>query len=296
MNAETRKVVIFVIIGLSAAALLAVAVWRTGTPTSTTADTMADGRTTSSVSPTGSSTSQEPNTDDAAETDDSPGSALDDAPTSGGTESFAAPEEDDPFLAPNAIAAAPSAVAPTSVHRPANVGEQPRSFASEPTQAPGGATPADSTLATGDGSAPAEETASSAPGQPTQPGATATSTTPAEPAERPTLPVPGDIRPEDIVSSITAEPDASPTPQSGTDREPEPQPRPATPDTETDTDTAPQEPPTQQPRPPEAPEPSPAPQPAPAPQPDTRQQGVPSGSGFELSGWPWQWNLFEGSR
>lgn len=115
------------IVGLSAAVLIAVMFWRAGSPspapvahsatTSATVDTQVSGADRESVS----------------EVSPSPTPA---AEASTDSREFVAPEENDPFLAPNAVAQTPRGVAPSSVYRPRNVGEQPRLHQDEPTALP----------------------------------------------------------------------------------------------------------------------------------------------------------------
>lgn len=112
MKSESRKVMIFVIIGLVATAVVAGLVWRSGTP-STNSSGVQD---VSAESPASSvSTTSTPSTFESTRTPEH-------TPDEGAN--IAAPQKDDPFLAPNAIEAAPSEVGPTAVHRPQNVGER----------------------------------------------------------------------------------------------------------------------------------------------------------------------------
>ncbi|WIM71512.1 hypothetical protein [Corynebacterium suedekumii] len=200
MNTDNRRVYIFITIGLIAAVIVGVAVWRAGTPvTPSASDTATQTPEVSTVSEASrTSTTIRP----TEETD-----------TEQQAQAVVSPEVDDPYLAPNAVVrAAPQTIEPTVAYRPENVtpyvgGDTPAT--SEPTEpgssdgqlpqrAPG--TPETETDQPTE-TTPAEPTGPTEPSAPSEPSAPTDPTTPLIPEE---TVLPG-LTPE------TAAPDDQPT-------------------------------------------------------------------------------------
>lgn len=157
MNPETRRVTVFVVVGLSAAVLIAFLFWRAGSPSP--APVAQSAPATEATDTRSSGTVRE----SASEVSPSLAPATD---ASSDSREFVAPAENDPFLAPNAVAQVPGGVAPSSVYRPRNVGEQPRLHQDEPTVLTPSQSPAPSSSGT----------------EPSPSGSSAPETTPQSPA------------------------------------------------------------------------------------------------------------------
>lgn len=245
---------IFVITGLAAVALLAMAIWRAGIPAPSEPANMADG---SAISTTVSPTSTEAESLSSPTTSSANTSSTDSQATGapdpeGG--SFAAPAQDDPFLAPNAVAAAPSAVAPTSVHRPDNVGEQSRFFGKTDPANPSADEPVEATLS------PTEGT--EAPGTTGAPGSSEPTTEPGQPSTG--EPTPEPTPPTNLPQLPSEIADIVPGTQTG-------------PDTDTNTDQT-----------------APTAEQSPAPVQTEQQQVPSPSDSQPMSTWPWPFNLFSG--
>ncbi|MDD7582440.1 hypothetical protein ACEE23_07900 [Corynebacterium sp. 32222D000AT] len=127
MNTDTRRVVIFVVVGLLVAAGVGVSVWHLGAPKSSSMDDNAtpvankqltsseEKATTSSSSTSSTAPSDRRDRDDAKDNDGNQHSSREDA-------KFSAPQANDPFLAPNSVVDAQTApAAPTTYYRPDNL-------------------------------------------------------------------------------------------------------------------------------------------------------------------------------
>lgn len=127
MNTDTRRVVIFVVVGLLVAAGVGVSVWHLGAPKSSSMDDNAtpvankqltsseEKATTSSSSASSTAPSDSRDRDDAKDNDDNQRAAREDA-------NYSAPQANDPFLAPNAVVDAQTGpAAPTTYYRPDNL-------------------------------------------------------------------------------------------------------------------------------------------------------------------------------
>lgn len=125
MKTDTRRVYTFITLGLIAAVIVGVAVWFAGIPASPSASDTATQ--TPEVSTLSESTQTGPTNPPADE------GADEDQP-----QVVAAPETDDPFLAPNAVVqAAPQSIAPTVVYRPQNIlpqGNEQNNVPAEPVE------------------------------------------------------------------------------------------------------------------------------------------------------------------
>lgn len=223
MNTDNRRVYIFITIGLIAAVIVGVAVWRAGTPvTPSASDTATQTPEVSTVSEASrTSTTIRP----TEETD-----------TEQQAQAVVSPEVDDPYLAPNAVVhAAPQTIEPTVAYRPENVtpyvgGDTPAP--SEPTEpgssdgqlpqrAPGTPEteqptetdqPTETTPDTGTPTTPAEPTGPTEPADPTEPTDPTTPLTPEETA-LPSL-TPETAAPDDqpTVASLLTTPDDDTSP------------------------------------------------------------------------------------
>lgn len=127
MNTDTRRVVIFVVVGLIVAAGVGVSVWHLGAPKSSSMDDNAtpvankqltsseEKTTTLSSSASSTAPSDGRDRDDTKDHDDNQRTAREDA-------NYSAPQANDPFLAPNAVVDAQTApAAPTTYYRPDNL-------------------------------------------------------------------------------------------------------------------------------------------------------------------------------
>lgn len=127
MNTDTRRVVIFVVVGLLVAAGVGVSVWHLGAPKSSSMDDNAtpvankqltsseEKATTSSSSASSTAPSDGRDRDDAKDNDGNQRASREDA-------KYSAPQANDPFLAPNAVVDAQTApAAPTTYYRPDNL-------------------------------------------------------------------------------------------------------------------------------------------------------------------------------
>lgn len=196
MKAESRRVYLFIAVGLLAAAVIGYTVWSAGTPTTPSASD------TATVTPE-VATASEPTT--RALLTSRPTEPTDTVDAA--EQATAAPLVDDPFLAPHAIVQpVPSIIAPTTVYRPENVspfGQVPReddtaaptTEPTEPTElltstsptAP--ATPAGTPTATAEPTEPGQpaETVSPAATSPATPPTTPTATAEPTPSAEPTV-------------------------------------------------------------------------------------------------------------
>ncbi len=111
VDRDTRRVQLFIIVGLMTAGVVGYGVWRAGTPTIPSASDTATARAEVSTIP-----------------ESEPASLIAPAPETPTVSAEAAPQTvtpqllDDPFLAPHAIVqAVPSTIAPTTVYRPENI-------------------------------------------------------------------------------------------------------------------------------------------------------------------------------
>ncbi|NYI57197.1 hypothetical protein [Corynebacterium tuberculostearicum] len=120
MKPDSRRVYVFIVAGLIAAAVVGVAVWRMSSPSANYSNA-ADQSATTSVSPT--HTAAEETT--TSSTDRSPSKQHSTHATSSTSSSGDAkhqqPHNNDPFLAPNAIVRPQAATQPTKVYRPENI-------------------------------------------------------------------------------------------------------------------------------------------------------------------------------
>lgn len=120
MKPDSRRVYVFIVAGLIAAAVVGVAVWRMSSPSANYSNA-ADQSATTSVSPT--HTAAEETT--TSSTDRSPSKQHSTRATSSTASSGDAkhqqPHNNDPFLAPNAVMRPQAATQPTKVYRPENI-------------------------------------------------------------------------------------------------------------------------------------------------------------------------------
>lgn len=181
---------IFMGIGLLAAAAIGFGVWRASTPsTLSSTDTAMTGTTSSTASLTSSETRPSPVTEETDEEQQS----MEVAPI----------ETDDPYLAPHAHIPAPGQEpSATRIFRPSNPfeTEDPTSASAAPTSLPTGAGPQGSE-APMDAPQPGEPVESAAPTEPSEPAA---SSEPTEPSTEPTQPT--------EPTEPSAEPSAEPSP------------------------------------------------------------------------------------
>ena len=123
MKPDSRRVYVFIVAGLIAAAVVGVAVWRMSSPSANYSNA-ADQSATTSVSPT--HTAAEETT--TSSTDRSPSKQHSTRATSSTASSGDAkhqqPHNNDPFLAPNAVVRPQAATQPTKVYRPENISPQ----------------------------------------------------------------------------------------------------------------------------------------------------------------------------
>ena len=123
MKPDSRRVYVFIVAGLIAAAVVGVAVWRMSSPSANYSNA-ADQSATTSVSPT--HTAAEETT--TSSTDRSPSKQHSTHATSSTASSGDAkhqqPHNNDPFLAPNAVMRPQAATQPTKVYRPENISPQ----------------------------------------------------------------------------------------------------------------------------------------------------------------------------
>lgn len=193
MKAETRRVLIFVGVGLLAAAAIGFSVWRASTPTTLSST---DTAMTTAVASTTSPAAAESSTTETVEADSSETKPQDVAPVL----------TDDPYLAPHAhIAEAPVQVTPTEVFRPTNPVQPGDPAPAEPTEliatedpeytGTGGPFPlvTEEPTQPSEPAEPVEPTQSPEPGTPTQPSEPSE---PAEPTESPEPSTPVQPEPE----------------------------------------------------------------------------------------------------
>ncbi|QGU03916.1 hypothetical protein CETAM_03180 [Corynebacterium comes] len=182
VKAENRRVYLFIVVGLVAAAVIGYGVWRAGTPSTPSAsDTATTTTEVSTISESARRTGALPapgNPADSPEHDTQPSSS---------------PVLDDPYLAPHAVVqTSPTGLRPTVVYRPENI--MPTTISGEPTELisaqgaePAGTSPTTDVPTT---DVPASAVVSATPPTPdaevTPPQSTQTPT-PAEPTE-PTIP------------------------------------------------------------------------------------------------------------
>ncbi|MFC6147566.1 hypothetical protein [Corynebacterium nasicanis] len=178
MNTEARRVYIFIVVGLLAAAAIGYGVWRASTPATPSASDIATQ--TPEVATISEHTQLPQVTTPSPEPDTS---------TEAAAQTPAPPRNDDPFLAPHALVqAVPSVIAPTTVYRPENVRPSATSTSTAPMEPTETAAPTDAvepelqTTSDTPTTAPAPTTTSPAPA----PSETATPTptptaTPSEP-------------------------------------------------------------------------------------------------------------------
>ncbi|MDU7102582.1 MAG: hypothetical protein E6332_04715 [Corynebacterium sp.] len=123
MKPDSRRVYVFIVAGLIAAAVVGVAVWRMSSPSANYSNA-ADQSATTSVSPT--HTAAEETT--TSSTDRSPSkkhsSRTTTSTASSGDAKHQQPHNNDPFLAPNAVVRPQAATQPTKVYRPENISPQ----------------------------------------------------------------------------------------------------------------------------------------------------------------------------
>lgn len=211
VNTDTRRVYLFIAVGLMAAGVIGYGVWRAGTPTTPSASD------TATVTPEVSTIPESAHAALATPISETPTVSVEVAP-----QPISPPRLDDPFLAPHAIVqAVPSTIAPTTVYRPENIRPTPTTEApveptelmttpeqpleapettapestestesTEPTEAPDapGTTPS----APGTEPTPAPEPAEPQVTDTTEPTDTPATTEPAAPSPVETPPTPGD--------------------------------------------------------------------------------------------------------
>ena len=211
VNTDTRRVYLFIAVGLMAAGVIGYGVWRAGTPTTPSASD------TATVTPEVSTIPESAHAALATPISETPTVSVEAAP-----QPISPPRLDDPFLAPHAIVqAVPSTIAPTTVYRPENIRPTPTTEApveptelmttpeqpleapettapestestesTEPTEAPDapGTTPS----APGTEPTPAPEPAEPQVTDTTEPTDTPATTEPAAPSPVETPPTPGD--------------------------------------------------------------------------------------------------------
>lgn len=127
MNTDTRRVVIFVVVGLLVAAGVGVSVWHLGAPKSSSMDDNAtsvankqltsstEKATTSSSSTSSTAPSDKRDRDEAKDGENNQRGSREDA-------KYSAPQANDPFLPPNSVVDAQTApAAPTTYYRPDNL-------------------------------------------------------------------------------------------------------------------------------------------------------------------------------
>jgi len=240
VNTDTRRVYLFIAVGLMAAGVIGYGVWRAGAPTTPSASDIA------TATPEVSTLSESAPVALITPTSEPEEVSLEAAP-----QAPAPPLPDDPFLAPHAIVqAVPSTIAPTTVYRPENI---------RPV-APTSDTPAEPTeLMTQPAETPEtpETPDSTAPTEPTDVEETPPTETPVLPGE-PGLTPGTPETPEPTLPALSPEP----TPESGA-ASATTEPEPTTPMGPTATEDG------------DAPAaPSPAEAPAPAPEPEIEQAAV----------------------
>jgi len=119
MKPDSRRVYVFIVLGLIAAVVVGVGVWRMSTPSARYSNA-ANESPTSTVAPkntsaeesTTSSTHKKPSTENSAPAEANSGA---------GESDHQHPESTDPYLAPNAVTHPHAATRPTKVYRPENV-------------------------------------------------------------------------------------------------------------------------------------------------------------------------------
>ncbi len=214
VNTDTRRVYLFIAVGLMAAGVIGYGVWRAGTPTTPSASD------TATVTPEVSTIPESAHAALATPISETPTVSVEAAP-----QPISPPRLDDPFLAPHAIVqAVPSTIAPTTVYRPENIRPTPTTEApveptelmttpeqpleapettapestepTEPTEAPDapGTTPSTPTTPSAPGTepTPAPEPAEPQVTDTTEPTDTPATTEPAAPSPVETPPTPGD--------------------------------------------------------------------------------------------------------
>lgn len=224
MNTDNRRVYIFITIGLIAAVIVGVAVWRAGTPvTPSASDTATQTPEVSTVSEASrTSTTIRP----TEETD-----------TEQQAQAVVSPEVDDPYLAPNAVVhAAPQTIEPTVAYRPENVTpyvggdtstatEPTEPGSSEPTRQPQQAPGTESdgeTDVTDETTRPAPDTGTPTdPTDPTEPGEPTDPTEAGEPTEPTTPSTPDETVDPDSTPSLTPDTDSPESPATPAEEEPE---------------------------------------------------------------------------
>ena len=123
MKPDSRRVYVFIVAGLIAAAVVGFTVWRMSSPSANYSNA-ADQSGTTSVSPT--HTAAEETT--TSPTDHSPSNKRSAHATSStassGDSKHHQPHNSDPYLAPNAVMHPQAATQPTKVYRPENISPQ----------------------------------------------------------------------------------------------------------------------------------------------------------------------------
>jgi len=199
VNTDTRRVYLFIAVGLMAAGVIGYGVWRAGAPTTPSASDIA------TATPEVSTLSES-----APVALITPTSEPEEVSREAAPQAPAPPLPDDPFLAPHAIVqAVPSTIAPTTVYRPENIRPvaptsdtpaEPTELMTQPAETPETPETPDSTEPTD----VEETTPTETPVVPGQPGLTPG--TPGTP--EPTLPaLSPEPTPESGVASATTEPE-----------------------------------------------------------------------------------------
>ncbi|WP_284853443.1 hypothetical protein [Corynebacterium sp. MSK072] len=138
MKPDSRRVYVFIVLGLIAAVVVGVGVWRMSTPSARYSNA-ANESPTSSVAP--KNTSAEESTTSSTHKKPSPENSTSAESNSGAGESdHQRPQSTDPYLAPNAVTHPHAATRPTKVYRPGNV-YSPDASANNAPSAQGGQAP-----------------------------------------------------------------------------------------------------------------------------------------------------------
>lgn len=173
VNTDTRRVYLFIAVGLMAAGVVGYGVWRAGTPTTPSASD------TATVTPEVSTIPESAHAALITPMSEPPSTSVEAAP-----QPLVPPRLDDPFLAPHAIVqAVPSTIAPTTVYRPENIRPvAPLAGApaepGEPVTPPGDATDVTESTETPESTQPTVPTVPTEPTEPTDTPATPGTTLP----------------------------------------------------------------------------------------------------------------------
>ena len=123
MKPDSRRVYVFIVAGLIAAAVVGVAVWRMSSPSANYSNA-ADQSATTSASPTHTAAEETTASSTHHPSSNKHSSRTTTSATSSGDSKHQQPHNKDPFLAPNAVVRPQAAPQPTKVYRPENISPQ----------------------------------------------------------------------------------------------------------------------------------------------------------------------------